>query len=40
MRAELFKVLIGTGLRKGEAIALRWCDVDLTARIAHVRQTL
>ena len=38
--ADLFETLIGTGLRKGEAIALRWSDVDLDARIAHVRQTL
>lgn len=38
--ADLFELLIGTGLRKGEPLALRWSDVDTTARIAHVRQTL
>ncbi|MER5671944.1 tyrosine-type recombinase/integrase [Pseudonocardia alni] len=38
--ADLFELLIGTGLRKGEALALRWSDVDTAARIAHVRQTL
>lgn len=36
---ELWNCLIGTGLRKGEAIALHWSDVDLTRRIAQVRQT-
>jgi integrase len=38
--AELFETLIGTGLRKGGCSALRWSDLDLTRRIAHVRQTL
>jgi len=33
-------MLIGTGLRKGECIAPRWSDLDMTRRIAHVRQTL
>jgi len=31
--ADLFEVIIGTGLRRGEALALRWSDVDLTARV-------
>ena len=31
--ADLFEVIIGTGLRRGEALALRWPDVDLTARV-------
>ena len=30
----------GTGLRRGELLALRWKDVDLKAGILHVRQTL
>ena len=38
--AELWELLIGTGLRKGEALALRWCDVELDRRVAHVRQTV
>jgi integrase len=27
-------------MRKGEALALRWADIDLTRRVAHVRRTL
>ena len=38
--AELFELLIGTGMRKGEALALRWSDVNLTRRVTHVRRTL
>ena len=30
----------GTGLRRGELLALRWQDVDLEAGVLHVRQTL
>jgi integrase len=30
----------GTGLRRGELLALRWQDVDLEAGLIHVRQTL
>lgn len=29
-----------TGLRRGELLALRWCDVDLKLKVLHVRQTL
>ncbi|WP_442805396.1 tyrosine-type recombinase/integrase [Streptomyces sp. GMR22] len=32
--------LIGTGLRKGEALGLRWDDVHLNARTLYVRWTL
>lgn len=28
---------LGTGLRRGEACGLRWKDVDLAARVVHVR---
>lgn len=38
--AELFEVLVGTGLRKGEALALHWSDVDLDERVLFVRHTL
>jgi integrase len=38
--AELFEVLIGTGLRKGEAFGLHWADVDLNQRVLFVRYTL
>jgi integrase len=30
----------GTGLRRGELLALRWQDVDLDAGLLHVRRTL
>jgi integrase len=36
----LFIFLIGSGLRVGEALALRWRDVDLVSRIVHVRRTV
>jgi len=36
----LFILLIGTGLRVGEALALRWRDVDLASRVVHVRRTV
>jgi integrase len=32
-------VTVQTGLRKGEALGLRWSDVDLDARGLHVQQT-
>jgi integrase len=38
--AELYEVIMGTGMRKGEALALHWADVDLRARMLFVRYTL
>lgn len=38
--AELFEVLMGTGLRRGEAFGLRWSDVDLSRRVLRVRRTV
>ncbi|MFN2494846.1 MAG: tyrosine-type recombinase/integrase [Pseudonocardiaceae bacterium] len=38
--AELWELLIATGMRKGEALALRWSDLDLPRRVAHVTRTL
>jgi integrase len=36
----LWVVLVTTGMRIGEACALRWADLDLEAGSLHVRQTL
>ena len=36
----IFAVMIGTGLRVGEATGLRWCDVDLENGIIDVNHTL
>lgn len=36
----LFEFLVFTGLRRGEALALRWSDVDATNHLARVRGTL
>jgi integrase len=36
----LVMVLAGTGLRRGEALALRWSDIDLDAGVLRVRSTL
>jgi integrase len=38
--AELFDLLICTGMRKGEALGLHWADVDLQDRLLFVRHTL
>ncbi|MFF7655779.1 tyrosine recombinase XerC [Streptomyces sp. NPDC007983] len=38
--ADLIEFLIGTGLRKGEALGLHWDDVHLHARTLYVRWTL
>jgi integrase len=38
--ASLFTLLVHTGLRRGEALALQWSDVDLARRILRVRGTL
>lgn len=35
--ADLFEVVIGTGLRRGEALALRWPVVDLAARVLFIQ---
>jgi integrase len=36
----LYITAIGTGLRQGELLALRWCDVDLDSGLLAVRYTL
>ena len=35
----LFAVGVGLGMRRGELLGLRWCDVDLDQRVLHVRHT-
>lgn len=36
----VFALLLGTGLRVGEAVGLRWCDVDFDANVIDVNHTL
>lgn len=36
----VFAVMLGTGMRVGEATGLRWCDVDLDEGIIDVNHTL
>ena len=38
--APLFSLLVNTGLRRGEALALRWSDIDLEDKLLRVRGTL
>lgn len=38
MEGTLYRVAVMTGLRQGELVALRWRDVDWTARKVRVRQ--
>lgn len=37
--APLYETLIGTGLRRGEVLALQWQDVDLDNRIIRIRRS-
>ncbi|WP_299960189.1 site-specific integrase [uncultured Modestobacter sp.] len=36
----LFRLMLATGLRRGEALALHWSDVDLDRQVLRVRWTL
>jgi integrase len=36
----LWLLMLGTGMRHGEALALTWDDVDLEAGVVHVRRSL
>ena len=38
--APLFITLLGTGMRIGEALGLRWCDVDFKNNLIHVSHSL
>ncbi|MFI9237649.1 tyrosine-type recombinase/integrase [Streptomyces sp. NPDC053079] len=40
LMADLVEVLIGTGIRKGEALALGWDDVRLDKRVLYIHATL
>jgi integrase len=37
---DLVRFLLGTGCRIGEALAVRWEDVDLDRRLIHINRTL
>ena len=36
----VFAVMLGTGLRVGEVVGLRWCDIDLDRGIIDINHTL
>jgi integrase len=36
----LWRLLVSTGIRRGEALGLRWADVDLAAKTATITQTV
>lgn len=38
--SALFTVLLGTGMRIGECLGLRWCDVDFKRNVIHVNHTI
>jgi integrase len=36
----MYELMAFAGLRRGEAVGLRWCDVDLEQRVVHIRQEI
>lgn len=36
----VFAIMLGTGLRVGEAVGLRWCDIDLENDLIYISHTL
>jgi integrase len=36
----MYEVMAFAGLRRGEAVGLRWCDVDLEDAVIHIRQEI
>lgn len=36
----IFKLICTYGLRRGEALGLRWCDVDFKNKVIHIRQQI
>jgi integrase len=39
LACRMILVVLGTALRRGELLALRWCDVDMLERHIHVRRS-
>jgi integrase len=35
----IWPVVLATGMRRGEVLGLRWCDIDFEHRVIHVRQS-
>mgnify|MGYP003185814088 CR=1 FL=1 len=40
MAYVFFKLLVSTGIRKGEALALKWSDIDFKNNIIHITKTV
>jgi integrase len=38
--ADIIEVMLGTGARIGEVLALRWADIDLEARVVDINATI
>lgn len=38
--ADIIDVMLATGARLGEVLALRWADIDLEAKVVHVNATI
>ncbi|MDD4414287.1 MAG: site-specific integrase [Oscillospiraceae bacterium] len=36
----IIKALLYTGMRSGEVLALRWCDIDFENKVIHIENTL
>ena len=36
----VFAVMVGTGMRVGETVGLRWCDIDLDKKYININHTL
>ncbi len=38
--ADIIEVMLGTGARIGEVLALRWADIDLSTRVVEINATI
>ena len=38
--ADIIEVMLGTGARIGEVLALRWADIDFGARVVEIKATI